>query len=284
MSVTYLRRLLRGPLTADTQESSDEVGMTLRRSMVSKLARQFLEVPTTAKTSAKFVEELQRAWQDQVMRLAATAADADSRHWYRIANCRPVGYKQAGQPAKRCSLWRVCPWCHVRHRLIPVYKHLLKSAFEPESHSILSAMLKTPDMRSDPGDLFYRPDYMPVAFRRASHSLQVVSAVAATSDNSQESDPFFWQHSIVGVLPKTTIEELNVNLLRNKGYDVAIFNPESLKFWLGRAMEELLLFPVKQLYAEKNLDVFRTLFFTRSKARTLRTSAAGGIEESEEQE
>jgi hypothetical protein len=272
MSDAYLKRLIRGPLTRDVRESSDAVGMSLRRAMVSKLVRQFAEIPPDAEVTQKVLSGLQWAWQDQVMRLATLSDNKDHPQWYRIANCRPVGYTQAGQPARRCSLWRVCPWCYVRQRLVLVCGHMLKSAFEPDKNTILVATKTTTDIQSDPCDLFCRPDRMTAAFSSARMTMQVVGLDASDTESSQEPDSFFWRHSMFGVLPKTPIEKISRRLLQQRGYAVAANDPNTLPAWIGRAMDELLHFPSRQLYAEKNLDVFRTLFFTRAHARLVRVS------------
>ena len=67
---------------------------------------------------------LQWACQQQYFRLMTADPERVLEYTYR-RNCPPVGFSVSPE-TRRCSNPRVCPWCFVRRRLLPVYAALMK--------------------------------------------------------------------------------------------------------------------------------------------------------------
>ena len=67
---------------------------------------------------------LQRAFQQQYFRLTTENPNRVLEYAYRL-NCPPVGFSVSPM-TRRCSNPRVCPWCYVLRRLLPVYDALME--------------------------------------------------------------------------------------------------------------------------------------------------------------
>jgi len=237
-----------------SKTGSRQMEQTLTQTSVLKPFADSLNQKSPPKTPIQRATYLQKAYQSQYIR-AMRHRPEYRRDFTFDLNCPPSGFR-VNPRTRTCQNPRVCPWCHVRRRVMPTYEALTSVPQEVRYRSQVAAWYRdTPyDFNQSP---FSRSDRGPHQWVEALLTVQMIVPVWSIEREA-------WQLRHVGmqIVPEGShFEELLYHRLKTADHPAS-----QIWFRLAASVQnccELInrVLPAswRQLYLPKNLPTFLDL-------------------------
>ena len=205
---------------------------------------------------------LQHACRQQYLRLMIVDPARVLEYTYRL-NCPPVGFS-VSPTTRRCYNTRVCPWCFVLRRLLPVYNALMR--VPPAIRLQQDVLVWRRILPYTPHDLpFFRSNYGPHQWCQALVTAQMI--IPFTNDRN---DHLQLRHVGIQIVPsESDCEQQLVRRCVKPAWEFRRFKGAQTVSILS-AMSISMQMPWLDLFDARNLHQFQALLDGVKKSRLMR--------------